>query len=50
MRLQLRKVAAALDVDTSSKIEKGDRQANSGVIPVIAELLTLTSSNYKFSI
>ena len=41
--LPLRKVAAALDIDTStlSKIEKGERQANSNMIPVIAELFGL---------
>ena len=41
--LPLRKVAAALDIDTStlSKIEKGERQANSKMIPVIAELFGL---------
>jgi transcriptional regulator with XRE-family HTH domain len=39
----LRKVAAALDIDTStlSKIEKGERPANSKMIPVIAELFGL---------
>ena len=42
-KLPLRKVAAALDIDTStlSKIEKGDRQANSKMIPIIAELFQL---------
>jgi transcriptional regulator with XRE-family HTH domain len=41
--LPLRKVAAALDIDTStlSKIEKGNRPANSKMIPVIAELFGL---------
>lgn len=41
--LPLRKVAAALDIDTStlSKIEKGDRPANSKMIPIIAELFQL---------
>jgi transcriptional regulator with XRE-family HTH domain len=41
--LPLRKVAAALDIDTStlSKIEKGDRQANSKMIPVVADLFEL---------
>ena len=45
-KLPLRKIAAALDIDTStlSKIEKGDRQANSKMIPVIAEMFQL---NYK---
>lgn len=42
-RLPLRKVAAELDIDTStlSKIEKGERPANSKMIPVIAELFGL---------
>jgi transcriptional regulator with XRE-family HTH domain len=42
-KLPLRKVAAALDIDTStlSKIEKGDRPANAKMIPVIAELFGL---------
>lgn len=41
--MPLRKVAAALDIDTStlSKIEKGERPANSKMIPVIAELFGL---------
>jgi transcriptional regulator with XRE-family HTH domain len=41
--LPLRKVAAALDIDTStlSKIEKGERQANSKMIPVVADLFNL---------
>jgi len=41
--LPLRKVAAALDIDTStlSKIEKGERPASSKMIPVIAELFGL---------
>jgi transcriptional regulator with XRE-family HTH domain len=41
--LPLRKVAAALDIDTStlSKIEKGERPANSKMIQVIAELFGL---------
>ena len=41
--LPLRKVAAVLDIDTStlSKIEKGERQANSKMIPVIAEIFGL---------
>src|SRR5687768_4266323 len=42
-KLPLRKVAAVLDIDTStlSKIEKGERPANSKMIPVIAELFGL---------
>lgn len=41
--MPLRKVAAVLDIDTStlSKIEKGERPANSKMIPVIAELFGL---------
>ena len=41
--LPLRKVAAALDIDTStlSKIEKGERQANPKMIPAIAHLFGL---------
>lgn len=41
--MPLRKVAAALEIDTStlSKIEKGERPANSKMIPVIAELFGL---------
>ncbi|GAB6394241.1 MAG: helix-turn-helix transcriptional regulator [Bacteroidales bacterium] len=39
--LPLRKVAAALDIDTASycKIEKGDRKARKEYLPVIAEFL-----------
>ncbi|GAB6393543.1 MAG: XRE family transcriptional regulator [Treponematales bacterium] len=39
--MPLRKVAAALDIDTASycKIEKGDRKARKEYILVIAELL-----------
>lgn len=42
-KLPLRKVAAALDIDTStlSKIEKGERPANAKMIPVIGELFGL---------
>lgn len=41
--LPLRKVAAALDIDTASycKIEKGDRRAKKEYIPVIAEFLQI---------
>ncbi len=41
--LPLRKVAAALDIDTStlSKIEKGDRSATFEMIPVVAHLFNL---------
>jgi transcriptional regulator with XRE-family HTH domain len=39
--LPLRKLAAALDIDTASycKIEKGERRARKEYIPIIAELL-----------
>jgi transcriptional regulator with XRE-family HTH domain len=39
--LPLRKLAAALDIDTASycKIEKGDRRAKKEYIPVIADFL-----------
>jgi len=42
-KMPLRKVAAILDIDTStlSKIEKGERPANSKMIPVIAEFFRL---------
>ncbi|MEJ7737020.1 MAG: helix-turn-helix transcriptional regulator [Chitinophagaceae bacterium] len=42
-KMPLRKVAALLDIDTStlSKIEKGERPANSKMVPVIAELFGL---------
>ncbi len=42
-KMPLRKVAAVLDIDTStlSKIEKGERPANSKMIPVIAGLFGL---------
>ena len=38
--LPLRKVSALLDIDPStlSKIERGERSANKGMIPVLAEL------------
>lgn len=41
--LPLLKVAAALYIDTStlSKIEKGERQASSKMIPVVADLFEL---------
>ena len=41
--LPLRKVAAELDIDTStlSKIEKGERQASLKMIPIIAKLFNL---------
>jgi transcriptional regulator with XRE-family HTH domain len=39
--LPLRKVAAALDIDTSilSKIERNDRVATKEMIPILAEIL-----------
>jgi transcriptional regulator with XRE-family HTH domain len=42
-KMPLRKVAAILDIDTStlSKIEKGERPANSKMIPAIAKLFGL---------
>jgi transcriptional regulator with XRE-family HTH domain len=42
-KLPLRKVAAKLDIDTStlSKIEKGERKVTSRMIPQIAELFNL---------
>jgi len=42
-KLPLRKVAAALDIDTSilSKIERGERQAISDMIPILALELDL---------
>jgi transcriptional regulator with XRE-family HTH domain len=42
-KLPLRKVAAKLDIDTStlSKIEKGERKVTSRMIPHIAELFDL---------
>lgn len=40
--LPLRKVAAALDIDPStlSKIERGERTANKGMIPILADLFS----------
>jgi len=42
-KLPLRKVAASLDVDTSilSKIERGERQAVSNMIPILAKELDI---------
>ncbi|MDR0699616.1 MAG: helix-turn-helix domain-containing protein [Tannerella sp.] len=39
--LPLRKLAAALDIDSATcwKIEKGERRARKGYIPVIAKIL-----------
>jgi len=40
-QLPLRKIAAALDIDSATywKIEKGERRAKKEYIPIIAELL-----------
>ncbi|HBX51251.1 MAG TPA: XRE family transcriptional regulator [Bacteroidales bacterium] len=42
-KLPLRKLAAELDIDTStlSKIEKGERQANLDMIPVLAKVFKI---------
>ena len=42
-QMPLRKLAAALDIDTStlSKIERQERQANSTMMPIIAEVFNL---------
>jgi transcriptional regulator with XRE-family HTH domain len=47
--LTLRKVAAALDIDTSTlrKTEKGERPANWKMIPVIAELFGLEFKEFQ---
>jgi transcriptional regulator with XRE-family HTH domain len=41
--LPLRKIAAELDIDTStlSKIEKGERQASLKMIPIVAKLFNI---------
>lgn len=46
LQMPLRKLAAELDIDTStlSKIEKGERQANLDMIPVLAKVFKL---NFK---
>lgn len=51
-KLPLRKVAAALDIDTStlSKIEKGERQANLDMIPVVAKLFQLDPKDLQVKI
>jgi transcriptional regulator with XRE-family HTH domain len=43
LHMPLRKLAAELDIDTStlSKIEKGERQANLDMIPVLARVFKL---------
>lgn len=44
LKLPLRKVAPALDVDTSilSKIERGERQATIEMLPILANTLNLS--------
>jgi len=41
--MPLRKLAAELDIDTStlSKIEKGERQANTDMLPILAKVFGL---------
>ena len=50
-QLPLRKVAAALDIDTStlSKIEKGERAANSKMIHPVAQLFGLDFKELQIS-
>lgn len=47
--LPLRKVAAALDIDTSilSKIERNERRANIEMIPIIAQTLDKTEKEVQ---
>lgn len=42
-KMPLRKLAAELDIDTStlSKIEKGERQANTEMLPILAKVFDL---------
>lgn len=42
-KMPLRKLAAELDIDTStlSKIEKGERQANTEMLPILAKIFGL---------
>lgn len=49
LNLPLRKVAAELDIDTSilSKIERGERNAISEMIPLLAEILNLDFQNLQ---
>lgn len=51
-KLPLRKVAAALDIDTStlSKIEKGERQANLDMIPVVAKFFKLDAKDLQVEV
>ena len=48
-QLPLRKVAAALDIDTSvlSKIERNERKPTSEMIPVLAETLDKTEKEIQ---
>ena len=47
--LPLRKVAAALDIDTSilSKIERNERRATTEMIPILAETLEKTEKDIE---
>jgi transcriptional regulator with XRE-family HTH domain len=47
--LPLRKVAAALDIDTSilSKIERNDRRATTEMIPVLSKMLGKTEKEIQ---
>jgi transcriptional regulator with XRE-family HTH domain len=47
--LPLRKVAAALDIDTSilSKIERNDRRATTEMIPVLSKILDKTEKEIQ---
>ena len=47
--LPLRKVAAALDIDTSilSKIERNERRATTEMIPILAETLGKTEKDIE---
>lgn len=47
--LPLRKVAAALDIDTSilSKIERNERRATTEMIPILAETLKKTEKDIE---
>lgn len=50
-KLPLRKVAAALDIDTSilSKIERNERVANKEMIPIFAEILERPEKEIQIS-
>ena len=49
LKMPLRKLAAELDIDTStlSKIEKGERQANLEMIPVLAKVFKIDFKNLQ---